>query len=217
MTEHVDKTLVETNLRCRFEYLAKFIDFTPADIAVLNVLGKMAAGLVPTIVDRIFQRLLDFDITKRYFLMRHFGYTGTVIVNDSELTLESEQMCFRRTSLGKYLKRILRQKVWNDAFLEYLSYVGKIHTKMAGSHSIDIDYIHINILFGYVEHILLDTVLSNEQIDDGTKKLAVLALNKFFWIQNDFFSMHFTRQSNGTDVPCCPMRTGKTRVGCLGL
>jgi hypothetical protein len=100
-----------------------------------------------------------------------------VTVNEAELTLHSDQMLFRRASLGKYLKRILREKVWNDAFWDYLSDVGKIHTKMAGSHSIDIDYIHINVLFGYVEHILLDAVLSNEQFDNQTKKSAVLALN----------------------------------------
>ena len=174
MAEHIEKESIGTNLRVRFEYLSKFVNFTSDDIATLNVLGEVTGPLIPIVVDKIFQRLLDFDVTKRYFLMRHFGYTGNVVVNDSQLTLESEQMVFRRTSLGKYLKRILRQKVWNDAFLEYLSYVGKIHTKMAGSHSIDIDYIHVNILFGYVEHILLDAVLSNDQFDNQTKSQLLL-------------------------------------------
>jgi len=123
MAEHVDNHLVENNLRSRFEYLSKFIHFTTDDISTLNNIAQMASELIPTIVDKIFQRLLDFDITKRYFLMRHFGYTGHVIVNESELRSESEQRNFRRISLGKYLKRILREKVWNNAFLEYLSYV----------------------------------------------------------------------------------------------
>ncbi|UJR34920.1 hypothetical protein I4U23_027698 [Adineta vaga] len=214
MAQHIDHKLVENNLRYRFEYLSKFINFTTNDIAILNTIGKLTAPILPDIVDQIFQKFLDFDITKRYFLMRHFGYNGTVTVNESELTLQSEQMCFRRTSMTKYLKRILRQKVWNDAFLEYLSYVGKIHTKMAGSHSIDVDFIHINISFSYIEHILLDVVLSNQQIDNETKKSAVLTLNKFFWIQNDFFSMHYTEQSNTNGMKCClPNR----KVGCLGI
>ncbi|CAF1310467.1 unnamed protein product [Adineta ricciae] len=211
MAEHVDHHLVETNLRHRFEYLAKFVNFTTDDIVMLNRIGKLTASMLPDIVDQIFQRFLDFDITKRYFLMRHFGYTGIVTVNESELTLYSEQMCFRRTTFVKYLKRILRQKVWNDAFLEYLSYVGKIHTRLAGSHSIDVDFIHINISFGFVEHILLDVVLSNEQIDDKTKKSAILALNKFFWIQNDFFSIHYTKQSNTSRFSCC---FPNIKIGC---
>lgn len=112
-------------------------------------------------------------------------------------------MIFRRSSLGKYLKRILRQKVWNDAFLDYLPYVGKIHTRMAGSHSIDIDY------------ILVDAVMSNEQFDLQTKKSALLALNKFFWIQNDFFSMHYTQQSSITNIQCCAPITQDQFRGCL--
>ena len=36
---------------------------------------------------------------------------------------------------------------------------------MAGSQSINIDYVHINALFGYIEQILLEAVLSNEAID----------------------------------------------------
>lgn len=187
MAEHIDNQSVQNSLRSRFEYISKFLNFTSDDIATLNTLGELAATLIPKVVDQIFQKLLDFDITKRYFLMRHYGYAGNVVVNESDLSLESEQMIFRRASLRKYFQRIFRQKVWNDAFLEYLSYVGKIHTKLAGSHSIDIDYIHINVLFGHVEHILLDAVLSNEQLDNPTKKSAILALNKFFWIQNDFF------------------------------
>jgi hypothetical protein len=94
MAEHVDSHLVENNLRSRFEYLSKFIHFTRDDISTLNIIGQMASELIPRIADKIFQRLLDFDITKRYFLMRHFGYTGHVTVNESELTLESKQMNF---------------------------------------------------------------------------------------------------------------------------
>jgi hypothetical protein len=217
MAEHIDNNLIVNNLRYRFEYLSKFLNFTTDDIATLNAVGRLAEPLVPIVVDKIFQRLLDFDVTKRYFAMRHFGYEGTVTVDQSQLTLQSEQMSFRRTSLAKYLKRILRQKVWNDAFLEYLSYVGKIHTNMAGSHSINIDYIHINVLFGYVEHILLDAVLSNEQINDQTKKAAIIALNKFFWIQNDFFSMHYINQSPMSNlIPCAPnLATGKAKCFCI--
>lgn len=191
----MDDDLFETNLRHRFEYVSKFLNFTSDDILMLNELGRIANDLLPSMVDQIFQRLLEFDQTKKYFLMRHFGYNGPMIVDPHELTLESEQMKFRRTNLRKYLKRILRQRVWNDAFLEYLSHVGLIHTSMAGSQSINIDYNHINLLFGYVEDILLKTILSNDQISFETKQAAVSTVNKFFWIQNDFFAMHYIKQN----------------------
>lgn len=191
----MDEDLLETNLRHRFEYLSKFLNFTSDDILILNELGRLANDLIPTVVDQIFQRLLDFEQTKKYFLMRHFGYAGPMTVDPQELTLTSEQMIFRRTSLRKYLKRILRQRVWNDAFLEYLSQVGLIHTNMAGSQSININYIHINVLFGYIENILLKAILSNDQISVETKQTAILTVNKFFWIQNDFFAMHYIKQT----------------------
>ncbi len=108
---------------------------------------------------------------------------------------------------GKYLKRILRQKVWNDAFQEYLSYVRKIHRKMGGSHSIDIDY---------VEHILLDAVLSNQQIDNQTKKSAILGLNKLFWIRNHFFSMYFINQPRCENLKCVVPKRENGRVRCFG-
>ena len=191
-----NEAYVDKPLRDRFEYLAKFLDFTPNDILTLNNLGQLANDLIPSIVDQIFRRLLDFEQTKKYFLTRHFGYSGTMTVEPSQLTLESEQMVFRRTSLQKYLKRILRQRVWNDSFLKYLSNVGRIHTNLAGSHSINIDYIHINVLFGYIEHILLDLLLSNDQLDNQIKHSSILSLNKFFWIQNDFFSMHYIQRDD---------------------
>ena len=192
---------VNKPLRERFDYLANFLDFTANDILILNKLGQLANDLIPSLVDQIFQRLLDCEQTRKYFLLGHFGYAGTMIVESSQLTLQSEQMAFRRTSLGKYFKRILRQRVWNDAFLHYLSNVGLIHTNLAGSQSINVEYIHINVLFGYIEHLLLQLLLSNEQLDAQVKQSTILALNKFFWIQNDFFAMHYLKASDSMLVP----------------
>lgn len=86
MNEHIENRSVHTDLRYRFEYLSKFLNFTSEDIGTLNVLGRVTETLIPIVVDQIFHKLLIFDITKRYFLMRHFGYTGNVTVNESDLT-----------------------------------------------------------------------------------------------------------------------------------
>jgi hypothetical protein len=53
MAEHIDKTLVENNLRHCFEYLSNFLNFTTDDISILNVLGKVAAPLIPIVVDKL--------------------------------------------------------------------------------------------------------------------------------------------------------------------
>ena len=194
-TEHIDRNLLDTDLRYRFNYLSKFLNFTQDDISTLNTLATLVHPLIPTVVDTLYQKLLDFDITKHYFLIRSTGFDGKLTTDPNQLTLHCEQMMFRRDTLRKYLFRILRQRLWNDAFLQYLSHVGKMHTNMAGTHSIDIDYIHMNALLGYLEHILIDAILSHQQIDPTTKKSALVALNKFFWIQNDFFTMHYIKAS----------------------
>jgi len=93
--------------------------------------------------------------------------------------------------LSMYLKRVLTQTDWNDTFLQYLSQVGKIHTNQAGSSSINVDYIHINALLGYVEHLLIDVLWNADNIDEQIKRGVLMAINKFFWIQNDFFTMHY--------------------------
>ncbi|CAF3117358.1 unnamed protein product [Rotaria sp. Silwood2] len=191
MAAHIDKTLLDTDLRYRFDYLSKFLNFTEDDITMLNTLSKIAHPLIPSVVEGLYQKLLDYDITKQYFLTQNYGFEGTMTTDEAQLTIKSEQMIFRINHMRKYLSRILRQRIWNDAFLSFLSNVGKMHTNMAGTHSINVDYVHINATFGYLEHILIDAVLSNDEIDAPTKKAALLAINKLFWIQNDLFSMHY--------------------------
>ncbi|CAF3391075.1 unnamed protein product [Rotaria sp. Silwood1] len=196
MTEHIDKRLLNTNLRYRFDYVSKFLNFTTDDIAVLNNFAKIAQPQIPSLVDAIYQKLFEYDITKNYFLKQSFDFKGMMATEQSQLTLQSEQMLLRIDSIRKYLYRILRQHIWNDAFLQYVSSVGKMHTNMAGARSINVDYIHMNAMFGYLQQTFMGIVLSNEEIDETTKKTTLLALNKLFWIQNDLFSMHYIISSH---------------------
>ncbi|CAF3191742.1 unnamed protein product [Rotaria socialis] len=191
MANHVEKRLLNTNIRYRFDYIAKFLNFTADDIALLNNFEKIAHPHIQTLVEVIYQKLFEYDITKEYFIKQNFIFKGVKTTDNNQLTLQSDQMLFRVESIRKYLARILRQHIWNDAFLQYLSTIGKKHTNLAGVHSIDIDYIHINAMLGYLQHTFIEIILSSEELDDTTKKTTLLAINKLFWIQNDFFSMHY--------------------------
>ncbi|CAF1459414.1 unnamed protein product [Adineta ricciae] len=195
MAEHIDGSRLDTDLRYRFDYLSKFLNFTSDDIIALNTLARVATPLINSVAEIIYQKLLEYDITKNYFLRTTHDFKGTMTTDGNQLTLQSEQILFRIHSIRKYLCRILRQSTWNDAFLEYISNVGKIHTNLAGTHSIDVDYIHVNALFGYLEHVLIDGVIHHDEIDERRKNEIIIALNKLFWIQNDFFSMHYLNGS----------------------
>ncbi|UJR22160.1 hypothetical protein I4U23_025224 [Adineta vaga] len=191
MDEHIDDNQIKTDLRYRFEYLSKFLNFTPNDITMLNSLAPHVFPRIPVIADTVYRKLFSFDITKHYFLVRNQGFEKFAAVKEPQVTLDCAQMTFRKDMLSMYLKRVLTQGDWNDAFLQYLSQVGKIHTNQAGSSSINVDYIHINALLGFLEHILIDILWTIDTIDSQTKHDMITAVNKLFWIQNDFFTMHY--------------------------
>jgi hypothetical protein len=191
MTEHIDNNLVNTNLRYRFNYLSKFLNFTPNDIAMLNAFAPILSPRIPVIADTVYRKLFSFDITKHYFLIGNQGFDKFSCDDENNLTLESAQMTFRKDMLSMYLKRVLTQSDWNDTFLQYLSQVGQMHTNQAGSSSINIDYIHINALLGCLEHLLINILWNIENFEEKTRYATIIAINKLFWIQNDFFTMHF--------------------------
>jgi len=191
MAEHIDGNRLQLDLRYRFEYLSKFLNFTSDDITMLNTFAPIVFPLIPVLSDTVYRKLFSFDLTKQYFLIRNEGFEGFLPKNQCGLTLDSVQMVFRKDMLSVYLKRVLTQHDWNDTFLQYLSQVGKIHTNQAGSSSINVDYIHINALLGYVEHLLIDVLWNADNIDEQIKRGVLMAINKFFWIQNDFFTMHY--------------------------
>ncbi|CAF0735916.1 unnamed protein product [Adineta ricciae] len=202
MAEHVDSSRLNKDLRYRFEYLSKFLNFTSADITALNTFATIILPLIPVIVDSVYRKLFSFDITKQHFLI---SSESTLPKRTTSVTLESAQMSFRKDMLSKYLKRVLTQREWNDTFLQYLSQVGRMHTNQTGSTSINVDYIHINALLGYVEQLLIDVLCKNDSIMEGSKCGILTAINKLFWIQNDFFTMHYfkslTKSSSLIETP----------------
>jgi hypothetical protein len=191
MAEHIDKNRLNTNLRYRFEYLSKFLNFTKEDIISLNQISTIIKPLIPVIVDNGYRKLFSFDITKEYLVLRHSCFDNFFSTDRCNLNFNSEEMEYQKNMLSKYIENILTEHEWNDRFLQYLSHVGKIHTDQFGSSLIQVDYIHINNLCGYLEQNLIDIILKNENLDNQTKNSAIMAINKFFWIQNDFFKMNY--------------------------
>lgn len=194
MTDHIDKHELNSNLRYRFEYLSKFLNFTQDDVKLLNQFAIILLPRLPYVTENVYQNILSFDITKRYFLIRNDGFEGHMTKNSAHLNLNSPQMIYRRERFSDYLRRILTQPEWTDSFLAFLSHVGKMHTDQLGSKSINIEYIHINALFSYIEHLLIDLLWTHEDLDMKTKSLMSMAINKLFWIQNDFFMMHYLQE-----------------------
>ncbi|CAF5129172.1 unnamed protein product, partial [Rotaria sp. Silwood1] len=167
--------------------------------------------LIPVISDTVYRKLFSFDITKQYFILRHEGFSRK---NQCGITLNSVQMELRKDMLSVYLKRVFTQCDWNDTFLQYLSQIGKMHTDQINSASINVDYIHINSLLGYLENLLIDVIFNTDSIDEKTKCGIIMAINKFFWIQNDFFTMHYLRSAKDKTTSGKLSETNKTSKCC---
>lgn len=215
MAEHIDRSRLQLDLHYRFDYLAKFLNFTADDIGMLNKFAPIVFPLIPVLSDTVYRKLFSFDITKQYFLVRNEGFEGFTPQKRCAVTLESAQMTFRKDMLSVYIKRIFTQREWNDTFLQYLSQVGKMHTNQAGSDSINVDFIHINALLGYLEHLLVDVLYNAENVDEKDKRGIMTAINKFFWIQNDFFTMHYlSAAKEPTPANSAPCKTKKPAHCC---
>jgi hypothetical protein len=191
MAETIDRTRLITDLRYRFNYLSKFIDFNQDDITMLNKLEPIISPNLPTIVETVYKKLYSYDITKEYFLMRHDGFENFSLDKEAGITLDSIQVDYRKDMLSVFIKHILTQNDWNDSFLEYLSRVGEIHTNRGGSASINVDYLHINALLCILENHFIDIIWNSDSLNFHDKRKALNALNKFFWIQNHFFTMQY--------------------------
>ncbi|UJR26982.1 hypothetical protein I4U23_008289 [Adineta vaga] len=204
MGEHIDRHRLTTNLRYRFDYITKCIDFTSDDINMLNILAPIIIPLLPSIVEKAYKKLYSYDITRNYFLSPHDGFEQFCPNKETGSTLISVQVNYRKDMLSVYLGRILTERDWNDTFLQYLSRVGEIHTTNGGVASINVDYLHINTLLSFLETNFIGIIWNTDKVDETKKLDALSAINKFFWIQNDFFTMHYgisVKEKNISSVP----------------
>lgn len=191
MAEHVDKARLNSDLRYRFEFLAKFIDFTQDDVVALNTLAPIIFPTLPEMVETLYKKLYSFDVTKRYFHLRNDGFETFATNREGGLTLDFVQTEYRKDMFTVYFKRVLTQGEWDDTFLLYLSRVGQIHTPKGGSTAINVDYMFMSAMFCYLEQLLIETIWHDDSLDQRQKRTSCHAISKFIWIQNDMLTMHY--------------------------
>lgn len=71
MTQEVDEDMLRTSLEDRIAYLTDFLGFTSRDAEVITRVAPMVHGLIPTLVDGMYEKLFEFDVTKRVFMSRN--------------------------------------------------------------------------------------------------------------------------------------------------
>src|SRR5262249_30766253 len=156
--KHIDERHLETDLGYRFGYVAEFMGFGRDDIAAIHGAAPYLAPLVPTLVDAVYVKLFTYDATKRHFVPRQSGYEGAVPAGLKDLTLDHEQIGFRKGHLAAYLKKLVTAP-YDGNLVGYLDFVGKMHTPKAGSEQINVPLVQMNALMGFVSDALIATIL----------------------------------------------------------
>ena len=187
--KRIDESRLESDLGYRFQYLAEFMGFGPADIEAVHASAEHLGLLVSGLVDAVYDKLFLYDATKRHFVPRQTGYEGAVPTDSQSLTQEHEMIQFRKQHLGRYLTALVT-KPYDGKMVEYLDRVGKMHTPKAGSPLLDVPLVQMNALLGFVSDALLATILGLE-ISCEQKTAMVRAFNKLLWLQNDLINRHY--------------------------
>ncbi|KAI8807297.1 Protoglobin-domain-containing protein [Cladochytrium replicatum] len=203
---HVEREKLYTDAMYRHQYVTAFIDFGEADVAAIKASAKYIGPLLPAIVDAVYDRLFAFDITKAHFTKKQneqFDATENrdKIVDDlSKLNLEADAVAIRKGHLTRYLKKLVTADYADPAFFAYLDRVGWIHLKNPAKKStINVEYVHINALFGWLHGFVASTVAKIDEIDNETKAAVLGAWSKLLWIQNDLFAKYYVR--DGEEIP----------------
>lgn len=80
-TQEVDPVLIKTSLEDRVAYLTDFLNFTEYDANVIKKVGPSVNNIIPGLVDDLYAKLFEFDITKKVFMTRNQACRRCVLWN----------------------------------------------------------------------------------------------------------------------------------------
>lgn len=68
-----------------------------------------------------------------------------------------------------------------------------MHSGQERLHSLNIEFIHINVCIAYIQDIFIEALMSHPELSLRRKIALVRAINKIIMIQNDLFARHRIR------------------------
>ncbi|KAF7890700.1 hypothetical protein EAF00_009015 [Botryotinia globosa] len=191
-TLHIDRKELYTDLETRIHYLHSFLDFSSRDIEALIYGSKYIKQLIPAVVNIVYRKLLQYDITSRAFTTRSTSYEGPL----DELPDEnSPQILHRKMFLRGYLQKLCSDPSQME-FWDYLDKVGMMHVGRGRKHPLHVEYVHIGVCLGFVQDIIFEAVLSHPKLRMEKKIAIVKAIGKVLWIQNDLFAKWYVRDGD---------------------
>ncbi|KZZ97709.1 hypothetical protein AAL_03673 [Moelleriella libera RCEF 2490] len=196
----IDRQDLYTDLESRIQYLHSFLDFSSNDIEALISGAKYIKALVPAIVNIVYRKLLQYDITARAFTTNSTSSSPssdetTATTDNESLSEDSPQILRRKLFLRAYLNKLCSDPSKME-FWEYLDKVGMMHVGLGRKHPLHVEYIHLGMCLGFIQDILSEAILSHPRLHMHRKIALVKALNKVIWIQNDLMAKWHVREAN---------------------
>ncbi|KAH1436091.1 hypothetical protein KXV65_004711 [Aspergillus fumigatus] len=183
--KHVSRKALYTRLEARITYLKDFLDFNSSDIEALTTGSKYIKALIPAVVNIVYKKLLEQDITARAFITRN---TADETANvDDWYTEDSPQIKRRKMFLRWYLTKLCSDPTEME-FWRYLNKVGVMHSGQERRLPLNIEYIHIGVMLGFIQDVFTEALMSHPTLSLQRKVALVRAIGKIIWIQNDLFA-----------------------------
>ncbi|KAL2262631.1 hypothetical protein VTK26DRAFT_666 [Humicola hyalothermophila] len=190
--QHIDRKSLYTDLEARIRYLHSFLDFGASDIEALRTGAKYIQALIPAVVNIVYRKLLQYDITAQAFTTRSTAFEGAMDESPDET---SPQILHRKSFLRAYLKKLCSDPTQME-FWEYLDKVGMMHTGIGRTHPLHIEYVHIGATLAVIQDVLSEAILSHPRLPIARKIAVVKALGKVIWIQNDLFAKWYVHDGD---------------------
>jgi len=203
--KHADRHEILSSLPARIAYLQEFLDFGREDIEALASSRKVIKSILPSIVDKVYAKLLKHDITARVFVTRDSRST-----EDPEEwpTLGGSTIQRRKIFLRWYLTKLNSDPTTTE-YWEYLDKVGAMHVSKARRLPLHVDYIFLGASLGLIQNSLTESIFSlqDREVSFPQRLAMVKAIGKVIWIQNDLLAKWHLRddqQENSTDEDKAP-------------
>ncbi|EJT75356.1 hypothetical protein GGTG_05293 [Gaeumannomyces tritici R3-111a-1] len=181
---HVERRDLYINLEARVRYLHSFLDFGSRDIEALISGAKYVRALIPAVVNIVYKKLLQYDVTARAFTTRSTSFEGPIDEYPNE---DSPQIQHRKIFLRAYLAKLCSDPSQME-FWEYLDKVGMMHVGLGRAHPLHVEYIHLGVCLAFIQDIMSEAILSHPRLPMDRKIALVKALGKVIWIQNDLMA-----------------------------
>ncbi|KAL4939844.1 hypothetical protein BDV06DRAFT_224623 [Aspergillus oleicola] len=182
--KQISRKALYTRLEARINYLKDFLDFNSSDMEALASGAKYIKTLIPAVVNLVYRKLLEYDITARSF---HTKDTASEAPIEDFYGENSPPIMRRKMFLRWYLTKIISDPMQMD-FWRYLNKVGIMHTAQERLHPLNIEYIHMGVCLGYIQDLFTEALLSHPTLSIQRKTAMIRAISKIIWIQNDLIA-----------------------------